>query len=112
VAGLVVARQRPETARGYTFILMEDEAGMTNTIIRPDVYERDRVAIRGEPFLWILGTLARDDGTLNIIAEEVRPLALGRGRPSGSEELALRGRSPYRFLKRLRQNAPAARSWG
>src|SRR6185295_9323630 len=51
VAGLVVARQRPETAKGVVFLLLEDEAGMMNVIVRPDVYERDRVAVRGEPFL-------------------------------------------------------------
>ncbi len=123
VAGLVVARQRPETARGYTFVLMEDEAGMINAIVRPDVYERDRVAVRGEPFLWILGTLAKDDGTVNVIAEEVRPLCLGRTtpRPLGKGETGSRkrdadrndaSRSPYAFLKQLRRNAPGARSWG
>jgi error-prone DNA polymerase len=130
VAGLVVARQRPETARGYTFILMEDEAGMINAIVRPQVYERDRVAVRGEPFLWILGTLARDDGTVNVIAEEVRPLKLQQG--GGASERFTEGhsyrrakligalstdgsggkRSPYAFLKQLRRNPPAAKSWG
>src|SRR6266581_822956 len=42
VAGLVVARQRPETAKGFVFVLLEDEAGMVNVIVRPDVYERYR----------------------------------------------------------------------
>ncbi len=110
VAGLVVARQRPETARGFTFILLEDEAGMMNAIVRPQVYDRDRTAIRGEPFLWILGTLARDEGTLNIVAEEVRALKVTRafGRPGVR---AQRAGSPYAFLKRLRRDAPQAKSW-
>ena len=119
VAGLVVARQRPETARGYTFVLLEDEAGMMNAIVRPEIYERDRVAVRGEPFLWVLGTLARDDGTVNIIAEEVRPLEVGRvgGRTnrrtaiSGTSSAA-RPLSPSAFLKDLRRNAPGSRDWG
>ena len=131
VAGLVVARQRPHTAKGYTFILMEDEAGMMNAIVRPDIFERDRVAIRSEPFLWITGKLARDDGTLNIIAEDVRALRLGRyggkavGRyddPAESGSVT-NGRSdppatalpPYRptaFLKRLRREAPGSKDWG
>jgi error-prone DNA polymerase len=64
LVGLVVARQRPQTAKGFVFILMEDETGMTNVIVRPDVYERDRLAIRGEPYLWVKGKLAKDDGTL------------------------------------------------
>ena len=119
VAGLVVARQRPETARGFTFILLEDETSMMNAIVRPQIYDRDRTAIRGEPFLWILGTLAKDDGTLNIIAEEVRALklngsaALSRHRPATQEgRRHVGGQSPYAFLKKLRRNAPGAKSWG
>src|SRR5216110_949078 len=46
VAGLVVARQRPETAKGFVFVLVEDVAGMVNVIVRPDVYERYRTAVR------------------------------------------------------------------
>jgi len=119
VAGLVVARQRPETARGYTFVLLEDETGMMNAIVRPEIYERDRVAVRGEPFLWILGTLAKDDGTVNIIAEEVRPLEVGRlGGPAG-RRLAGAGSpssdrplQPNAFLKDLRRNAPGSKDWG
>jgi error-prone DNA polymerase len=79
VAGLVVARQRPETAKGFVFVLLEDEAGMSNVIVRPDVYERYRPTVRGEPFLWVHGTLAKDDGTVNVIAEEVEGLKLGKG---------------------------------
>jgi error-prone DNA polymerase len=119
VAGLVVARQRPETARGFTFILLEDEASMMNAIVRPQIYDRDRTAIRGEPFLLILGTLAKDDGTLNIIAEEVKalklngPAALALSQPSAQDGTQRsKGRSPYQFLKKLRRNAPGARSWG
>jgi error-prone DNA polymerase len=118
VAGLVVARQRPHTARGFTFILMEDEAGMMNAIVRPKVFERDRTAIRGEPFLWIIGKLARDDGTVNIIAEEVRALRLQR--KSGKAERrkvitntsAHAAHSPYAFLKRLRRTPPGSKDWG
>jgi len=74
VAGLVVARQRPETAKGYVFVLLEDQAGMVNVIVRPQVYDAYRVSLRGEPFLWVRGTLAKDDGTVNVLAEEVRGL--------------------------------------
>ena len=112
VAGLVVARQRPETARGYTFVLMEDEDGMINTIVRPQIYERDRTVIRGEPFLWIVGTLAKDDGTVNVIAEEVRALKVGTSRRLVATESGEPTASPYRFLKDLRQNAPGSKNWG
>ncbi|MDH3290353.1 MAG: DNA polymerase III subunit alpha [Gemmatimonadota bacterium] len=121
VAGLVVARQRPETARGYTFILLEDEAGMVNIIVRPQIYERDRVAIRGEPFLWITGTVAKDDGTVNVIAQEVRPLTIGQprkpavGKEQWNEAVSPHDKRPVRmatFLKDLRRHAPGSKNWG
>ncbi|HUL02859.1 MAG TPA: error-prone DNA polymerase [Gemmatimonadales bacterium] len=77
VAGLVVARQRPETAKGVVFVLLEDIAGMVNVIVRPDVYARYRVAVRGEPFLLVKGKLVKDDGALNVIAEEIHGLPCG-----------------------------------
>src|SRR5437879_12577750 len=76
LAGLVVARQRPETAKGFIFVLLEDEAGMVNVIVRPDVYERHRAAIRGEPLLWVRGKIAKDDGPVNVLAEWARGLRL------------------------------------
>ncbi len=118
VAGLVVARQRPETARGYTFVLLEDEAGMVNVIVRPQVYERDRIAIRVEPFLRIAGTVAKDDGTVNVIAQDVRPLSVGRDGRTGSpptQATGVRDQRPVRMaalLKDLRRHAPGSRNWG
>jgi error-prone DNA polymerase len=94
VAGLVVARQRPETAKGFVFVLLEDEAGMSNVIVRPDVYERYRATVRGEPFLWVHGTLAKDDGTVNVLAEEVEGLQCGA------------------FLQAMRRVAPDSKDWG
>ena len=76
VAGIVVARQRPQTAKGYIFILMEDESGPINAIVKPDVYQACRAAIRLEPFLYIDGTLQKDGATYNVIAEGVYPLRL------------------------------------
>jgi error-prone DNA polymerase len=119
VAGLVVARQRPETAKGFVFVLLEDEGGMSNVIVRPDVYDRYRAAVRGEPFLWIRGRLAKDDGTVNVIAEEVEGLKLGTGkggrgtgRPGEDPSLVPRPQSPFAFLKSLRRVAPDSKDWG
>ncbi len=128
VVGMVVARQRPQTAKGFVFILMEDEGGMTNVIVHPDVYERDRLAIRAEPFLWVRGKLAKDDGTLNVIAEEVRGLAVRRngGMADRRNETALGPElhttvppyrhtaesSAFRLLKSLRALAPDSKNWG
>jgi len=124
VVGLVVARQRPQTAKGFVFILMEDETGMTNVIVHPDVYERDRLAIRGEPYLWVKGKLAKDDGTVNVIAEAVRGLGvrLNDGTTERRNETAIEGESrtavpPYRrtataLLRSLRAAAPGSKDWG
>ena len=108
VAGLVVARQRPQTAKGYIFMLVEDEASMINVIVRPEIYDRDRAAVRGEPFVWVIGRLAKDDGSLNVIAEEVRMLKVRR-QPSPAPAASP---TPYSFLRSLRQNAPDSKDWG
>ena len=118
VAGLVVARQRPETAKGFIFVLLEDEAGMVNVIVRPDVYQRCRPAIRGEPLLWVRGKLAKDDGTVNVLAEEVKGLHCGlRIADCGTErppvESAVRNpQSEMAFLRSMRRVAPESKDWG
>jgi error-prone DNA polymerase len=120
VVGLVVARQRPQTAKGFTFILMEDETGMTNVIVHPDVYERDRLAIRGEPYLWVKGKLAKDDGTLNVIAEAVRGLQAdsrsgGQAISQATEPLTAyppARLSAFSLLRSLRTVAPGSKDWG
>ncbi|HXV86239.1 MAG TPA: OB-fold nucleic acid binding domain-containing protein, partial [Gemmatimonadales bacterium] len=110
--GLVVARQRPQTAKGYVFLLLEDEAGMINVIVRPDVYQRDRLAIRGEPFLWVRGTLQKDGATLNMLAEDVRALKTRRSPAPHANGPWPSARSPYAYLKTMRRVAPDAKSWG
>lgn len=111
VAGMVVARQRPHTAKGTVFILLEDEHGMINVIVRPDIYDRDRTAVRGEPFLFVQGRLAKDDGAVNIIAENLKPLRLDKP-PAAPAVPGKTDVSPFRFLKKLRQSPPHAKSWG
>ena len=118
VAGLVVARQRPETAKGFIFVLLEDEAGMVNVIVRPDVYERHRTAVRGEPLLWVRGKLAKDDGTVNVLAEEAKGLKVGtrnaeRGTDGESDGSAFPlPHSAFDFLKSMRRLAPESKDWG
>ncbi len=109
VAGLVVARQRPETAKGIVFMLVEDETGMTNVIVRPDVYDRYRAAVRGEPFVLVTGKLAKDDGTVNVLAEKVEGLRLG-----GAQHAAPLHDSPtpLSFLRAMRRVAPDSKDWG
>ena len=112
IVGVVVARQRPHTAKGFVFVLMEDEARMINVIVRPDIYDRDRVAVRGEPFRWVTGKLAKDDGTLNIIAEEVRALKVRAPSSTAPSPPPDTHHSPYRLLKNLRQHPPGTKDWG
>src|SRR5437667_1945307 len=109
VAGLIVARQRPETAKGIVFLLVEDETGMTNVIVRPNVYDRDRAAVLGEPFVLVSGKLAKDDGTVNVLAEKVEGLRLG-----GAQHAAPLHEppSPLSFLRAMRRVAPDSKDWG
>jgi error-prone DNA polymerase len=74
VAGLVVARQRPATAKGITFMLLEDECGTINLIVPVPVYERCRLAVRAEPLLIADGKLERREGTTNVLCTSVRRL--------------------------------------
>jgi error-prone DNA polymerase len=119
VAGLVVARQRPETAKGVVFVLLEDEAGMVNVIVRPDVFDRCRVAVRGEPFLWVKGKLAKDDGSVNVIAEELRGVGncglriADCGLEDRADESAIHNpQSAMAFLRSFRRVAPGSKDWG
>jgi error-prone DNA polymerase len=74
VAGLVVARQRPATAKGVTFMLLEDEHGTINLIVPPPVHERFRLAVRAEPLVLAGGRLERREGTVNVVVETIERL--------------------------------------
>jgi len=78
VAGLVVCRQQPGTAKGFVFLVLEDEFGLANVVVKPAVYLRYRALVRTEPFLVVRGRLQRRDGTTNVIAESFRPLRVPR----------------------------------
>src|SRR5205814_8564202 len=73
--GLVVCRQRPGTAKGYVFLLIKDETGLTNVVIKPDLYEAERSLVRGEPYLCVEGFIRKQSGSLNLVAEKVTPMA-------------------------------------
>ena len=73
-AGCVIARQRPGTALGFIFLSMEDETGIANIIIHPDLYDRDRLLITREKFLLVTGKLQNQDGVIHIKGEVVTPL--------------------------------------
>jgi len=72
VAGMVITRQRPGTAKGFVFLTLEDETGVANIIVRPDLFARDRLIITEEPFLIVDGVLQNQDGVTSVRAEQIR----------------------------------------
>jgi error-prone DNA polymerase len=74
VAGMVTARQRPETANGITFVLLEDERGSVNLVVPPPVYERRRSVVRAAPLIRARGRLERRQGTVNVVVSDLAPL--------------------------------------
>jgi error-prone DNA polymerase len=75
-AGCVIARQRPGTARGFVFLSLEDETGIANAIITPDLFEKNRLLLVGEQFLLVEGVLQNLDNVVSVKAERVLPLAI------------------------------------
>jgi error-prone DNA polymerase len=75
VAGAVVVRQRPGTAKGFVFLSLEDETGIANAIVQPALFERARATLVHEPFLLVDGVLQHQDGVTAVRATVVRPLA-------------------------------------
>jgi error-prone DNA polymerase len=76
IAGCVIARQRPGTASGFVFLSLEDESGISNAIIHPDLYERNRVVVTTGKFLLVEGTLQNQDGVVSVKASAVKHLAV------------------------------------
>jgi error-prone DNA polymerase len=77
VGGLVVARQRPGTASGVVFVLLEDEVGVINLVVPPPIYERHRLLVRTEPLLLVEGKLERyasGGGVINVLVDRVAPI--------------------------------------
>jgi error-prone DNA polymerase len=74
-AGCVIARQRPGTAKGFIFLSMEDETGIANVIITPDLYERDRLVVSRSKFVLVEGALQNQDGVIHVKASRIQPLS-------------------------------------
>jgi error-prone DNA polymerase len=117
-AGLVVCRQRPGTAKGFVFLLLEDETGVVNVVIRPDLYEAQRSTLRGEPYLCIEGSVQLHSGTLNVIAHKVTPLgeltSTSAALPRAPERNAIPGAmfdKREQAARELTMAAPASRNF-
>src|SRR5438552_2911469 len=76
IGGCVIARQRPGTAKGFVFLSLEDETGVANAIINPDLIQKNRLLVSSEQFLMIEGILQNQDNVISVKAERVLPLAI------------------------------------
>ena len=72
VAGMVITRQRPGTAKGFVFLTLEDETGIANIIVHPDLFARDRLVVVEEKFMLVDGILQHQDGVVSVRAEAVQ----------------------------------------
>ena len=97
IGGLVVTRQHPMTAKGTVFLALEDETGMVNVTMWPDVWARLRGVVRRHALLLVDGDLQRESKVVNVIAREVRPLievaatAGAPDQPEGVKQLGMAG---------------------
>ena len=101
VAGLVTARQRPLTARGIVFLLIEDETGMVNVIVLPHLHDRHRALIRTEALLMVHGRLERRDRNINVLADDLSRVEMPPDAVPSQEH-----------VHRMRQAAPAGQHFG
>ena len=72
----MIARQRPGTAKGFVFLSLEDETGISNVIVNPDLYEKYRKVINRENFLRVEGILQNQDNMISIKASRVLPISI------------------------------------
>jgi error-prone DNA polymerase len=75
LGGWVIVRQRPGTAKGFVFLTMEDETGVANVIITPQLFDKYRLVLVDHPFLLITGTLQHQDNVISVKAKSVKPLS-------------------------------------
>ena len=85
VAGAVIARQRPGSAKGFVFLSLEDETGIANAIVTPDLFAQNRLVLVQERFLLIEGNLQKQDSVISVKAERVYPLAVSAAETSSHD---------------------------
>jgi error-prone DNA polymerase len=76
VAGCVIARQRPGTAKGFVFLSLEDETGIANVILTPDVFEENRIVVTRNRFLRVEGRLQFQEGVIHVKARRITPISI------------------------------------
>ena len=85
IGGCVIARQRPGTAKGFVFLSLEDETGVANAIIMPDLFQKNRLLVTSEQFLLVEGTLQNQDNVISVKARRVMPLLITRAETSSHD---------------------------
>jgi error-prone DNA polymerase len=85
IAGGVIARQRPGTAKGFVFLSLEDETGIANAIVTPDLFEQNRSTLVHEQFLLIEGKLQNQDNVISVKADRVSPLTMAKAQTSSHD---------------------------
>jgi error-prone DNA polymerase len=86
VAGAVICRQRPGTAKGVFFLSLEDETGIVNCVLWPSLFERKRLLVAQEPYLQVRGKVQKSQGTIHVIARSVARLSLDDAPVSASHD--------------------------
>jgi len=85
IGGCVIARQRPGTAKGFVFLSIEDETGIANAIVTPDLLQKHRILLISERFLMIEGILQNQDNVISVKAERVLPLSVTQAETSSHD---------------------------
>ena len=105
IGGCVIVRQRPGTAKGFVFLSLEDETGVANAIITPDLFHQNRLLLASEKFLAIEGILQNQDNVISVKAERVQPSLRHQSR----NRLARLSLTTHRIRDKLAEDpAPAA----
>jgi error-prone DNA polymerase len=116
-AGLTVARQRPATANGVVFLLLEDEFGTINLIVPPEVYERHRLIVRTEPLMLVEGRLEKHPaagGAINVLVRSLRSIQVPEERAAQVVSLLdrLESTAPSTFEPAAGEKGPGASAAG
>jgi error-prone DNA polymerase len=85
IAGGVIARQRPGTAKGFVFLSLEDETGVANAIVIPDLFQKNRLLLSSEQFLLVEGILQNQDNVISVKAARVLPLPITRAQTTSHD---------------------------
>ena len=85
IGGSVIARQRPGTAKGFVFLSLEDETGVANAIIMPDLFQKNRLLVSSEPFLIVEGILQNQNKVISVKAQKVMPLSITQAETSSHD---------------------------